>query len=188
MSAGALAILAPRTLTDRRNEITTVEVRGTVAEFAQREVMEAKPVIFEFAVESGPETRRILFSISSSLKQAWLKPSVVRASRLLALQENWDRQGAPQIKPTTLQNAINAISSFMESASALPQWTPTRDGGVQLDWHERGIDLEIAFPPEGRGSEVVFVDHRKELPDFDGSVDERTDQLRRVFRERLINQ
>ena len=186
MIAVAQAILAPVTLTDRRNEITTVKARATVSELAPRDVMTRKPMVFEFAIASGTDIRLIRLSLFSSLEQAWLKPTVVRASRLLALQPNWDREGAPQIKPTALQNAINVLSSFMRSESALPQWTPTRDGGVQLDWHERGIHLEISFLPEGPGGDVACHDERGEIPDFDGTIDETMDQLRQLFTERLI--
>jgi hypothetical protein len=85
-----------------------------------------------------------------------------------------------------LQNAINTLADFMHGEGPLPQWTPTREGGAQLDWHERGVDLEVAFAPDGH-TDVVFVDHEKRLPDFDGSVKETLEQLRRVFGERLVN-
>jgi len=31
----------------------------------------------------------------------------------------------------------------MKPATPLPQVVPSSDGGVQLEWHEKGIDLEL---------------------------------------------
>jgi hypothetical protein len=74
----------------------------------------------------------------------------------------------------------------MDNQSALPQWTPGRDGGVQLDWHESGIDLEIEFSPTTVGGYVVFSDLEGRAPDSTGSVESNLEQLRKLFRERLL--
>lgn len=187
MSAHALSFPSPRTLTDRRNEIITTKAKASVAGFAPREVVMNNPRTIELAIETETGTCRIQLSVTSSADTAgWLMPTILRAGRLLALPSGWNRQGAPPVDPLVLQNAINTLGSFMQSESALPQWTPTREGGAQLDWHERGVDLEIVFAPNDQ-TEVAFVDHEKQIADFDGSVNETLDQLRRVFSERLAN-
>jgi hypothetical protein len=182
MSARALSF--PRTLTDRREEIITTKAKASVAGFAPREIVMTNPRTLELAIDTKAGEFRIQLSVMSSPDSGWLMPTILRASELLALPRDWNHQGAPKVDPLVLQDAINTLGSFMQNESPLPQWTPTREGGAQVDWHERGIDLEVAFAPNGQ-SEVVFVDHERQLADFDGSVSETLDQLRRVFSERL---
>jgi hypothetical protein len=85
----------------------------------------------------------------------------------------------------TIQTALDALCLFMDQNSSLPAWTPTREGGVQLDWHENGIDLEIEFQPSSSDGFAVFVDREGQISEWDGPVTSNLDLLRRVFSERL---
>jgi hypothetical protein len=73
----------------------------------------------------------------------------------------------------------------MSPNASLPQWTPTDRSGVQLDWHENDIDLEIAFEPGEPGGYAVFGDRRNPTEEWDGPVEEHVADLRTLFRERL---
>jgi hypothetical protein len=70
----------------------------------------------------------------------------------------------------------------MTEDAALPQWTPTDEGGVQLDWHEGGFDLEIEFGPAQPDGFVVFTDQRGRIAEWEGGVIENPDLLRRIVR------
>jgi hypothetical protein len=74
---------------------------------------------------------------------------------------------------------------FMDEHSSLPAWTPTRDGGVQLDWHENGVDLEIEFEPSLPDGYAVFADREGRVAEWDGWVSTNLGSLRKVFSERL---
>jgi hypothetical protein len=74
---------------------------------------------------------------------------------------------------------------FMDQQSSLPAWTPTREGGVQLDWHENGIDLEIEFGPLFSDGYAVLVDREGRIEEWDGSVTSNLGSLRQMFSERL---
>jgi len=169
-------IWRPRTLTDRRNDITTIKPLPSPAGLTPSEVA---------TVDSGEEWRGLV--VPSLPGPRWLKPTILRAEKLLSLPYNWDRQGAPPIDSSAIQAAIDALNLFMSNDSSAPQWTPTQRSGVQLDWHENGVDLEIAFEPDDLSGYAVFSDHNHPGLDWDGPLGEHMDALERLLRERLVS-
>jgi hypothetical protein len=71
------------------------------------------------------------------------EPSRVRqlAEQLLTLPDS--RRPNPE--------AVRRALQFAEGATMVPIY----DGGVQLEWHQNGYDLEIEFFPDGKM--VVFL-------------------------------
>lgn len=184
-TSAVMSQLEPQTLTDRQHEIITLTVQKTVAELAPRDVKQRRPGIIELVVKFGNVMRRIEFSVPDMPVPRWLVPTIERSGRLLSLPSNWDLQGASPIDPKSIQVGVEALYDFMSEGGSLPQWTPTRDGGVQLDWHENGIDLEIQF---GTTTEpyAVFEDSERPATEWDGPLNaSNLDKLRRVFEERL---
>jgi hypothetical protein len=74
----------------------------------------------------------------------------------------------------------------MSEHSSLPQWTPTRNRGLQLDWHEKGVDLEIEFPHGSSDGSAVFSWDAKPSEDWDGPISANTGRLRQIFAEILV--
>ena len=176
----------PRTLTDRRNEITTVKPSPSIAGLAPRELSRYQSGIVDLTVtEGGQMTRLVRFTVQSTPAPPWLLRAVEGAGEMLVLPFDWDRQGAPPIDPAAIQTALDALCVCMDQHSSLPAWTPTRDGGVQLDWHENGIDLEIEFAPSSSDGYAVFADRNGGIAEWDGWVTSNLDSLRQVFSERL---
>lgn len=60
---------------------------------------------------------------------------------LRRLGANWDSYGAPPLDPATVDRA----RMFLKRVHVCP----CVRGGVQLEWHTHGIDLEIEFLPDG---------------------------------------
>ena len=75
----------------------------------------------------------------------------------------------------------------MNDDAAIPQWTPTQLSGVQLDWHKRGVDLELSFEPGEVDGYAVFSDLANSGNDWDGPIHNHLEELRLLFRERLIS-
>jgi hypothetical protein len=71
----------------------------------------------------------------------------------------WDSYGAPPLREDTAIFAMFVLNSVMRLQTPLPQVVPSSAGGVQLEWHEKGIDLElhITAPFE---CEMCFCDHQ----------------------------
>ncbi len=64
------------------------------------------------------------------------------AQELMALPENWDSYKSPRI-------AMRAIATVGQFATV-----PTCDGGVQLEIHRDGWDIEIGIGADGRIEDV----------------------------------
>ena len=62
--------------------------------------------------------------------------------RLADLGPNWDGYKAPPLDTSTIERA----QAFLDNMSTVP----LSNGGVQFEWHMRGLDLEISFEPDGK--------------------------------------
>lgn len=72
---------------------------------------------------------------------------------LLDLAPGWDTYDARPVDPLCVDRA----KAFLAGAWAVP----VPDGGVQLEWHVNGWDLEVEFHPDGTAS-ILAVDTREE--------------------------
>jgi hypothetical protein len=187
MASLALRLRQPRTLTDRQNDITTMKSQPSLAGLTPTDVASEEPRTIDLIVESGNQVRGVRFAVPSVPGPKWLTPTIRRAGKLLALPHNWDLHGASPIDSMTIQSAIDALSLFMIDNSSLPQLTPTQRSGVQLDWHEAGVDLEILFQPGEPEGYAVFSDQTHSSPDWDGPPRQHLEELSRLFRERLTS-
>ena len=86
-------------------------------------------------------------------------PTAQALIELLDLPENWDSYGARSINREIALSALQLLSETMPDDTPTPAVVPTNRGGVQLEWHTRGIDLEIEIQSIGR-IYVSYEDHR----------------------------
>jgi hypothetical protein len=59
------------------------------------------------------------------------------------LPENWNSYGAQRIQPELAEAAIRLLPKVVQPGTPKPEVVPTTAGGVQIEWHVGGIDLEI---------------------------------------------
>jgi hypothetical protein len=59
------------------------------------------------------------------------------------LSDGWNSYGAPPVTWDAGMFALNLLNDVMRPRTPIPQVVPTSVGGVQLEWHEKGIDLEL---------------------------------------------
>jgi hypothetical protein len=90
---------------------------------------------------------------------SWVGPTVKALGQLLRLSSGWDSYGACPINPYCVAQAIRLARDIMHQRTPAPTVVPTTSGGVQLEWHTRGVDLEIEVESPSRIS-VSFQDHR----------------------------
>jgi len=69
----------------------------------------------------------------------------------------WDSYGSPAIDRACIQRAKDWV------AAVLP--VPLSDGGVQLEGHRDGYDVEIAFHPDGSVEALAEVSSRPPAAD-----------------------
>jgi hypothetical protein len=128
---------------------------------------EARPIVIEVP-EKGP----VLRIETKSGEPAWLRPLVKDLVRLSRLPSNWNSYGAPSVNKASIEYAIEQVlPSIMRDDSILPSVVPTVHGGIQFEWHVRGIDFEVEII---RPSRVVVLfqdrqsgeDWEEEITDF----------------------
>ena len=71
------------------------------------------------------------------------RKSVRAVADLLSLPPGWNSYSA---KPIAAQNAIRAIrllGEFLEPHTPPPTVVPTVRGGIQLEWHSSGVNVEV---------------------------------------------
>lgn len=74
---------------------------------------------------------------------AWVAPTVEKLGRFLTMPRGWDSYGAKKVEPDCVLSAIQTAFEVMQDETPAPTVVPTSCGGVQLEWHTRGIDLEV---------------------------------------------
>ena len=93
---------------------------------------------FEYPIPGG----KLIISVQGD-PPAWLDPTAQGLTSLLYLAPNWDSYGARPIDPVHVFAALELLVLVMQDDTPAPAVVPTNRGGVQLEWHTQGIDLEI---------------------------------------------
>ena len=96
----------------------------------------------------------------------WFPGIVHRLNYLLLLAENWDSYGAKKISQVSAIKVLNILTNNVPDLFPCPDLIPSNDGGIQIEWHIRGIDLEIDVPESGLIG-VYFMDENNEIPEDD---------------------
>jgi len=80
----------------------------------------------------------------------WLPQTESALQELLELPANWDSYGARPIRAEVVAEAVDLLHKIVQPGTPQPAVVPTARGGLQLEWHIGGIDLEIEFEQPGR--------------------------------------
>lgn len=78
-------------------------------------------------------------------------------ARLLHMPPNWDSYGAKAIDRHRAVTAFYLLWIAIANGAPMPALIPTSDGGIQLEWHRCGADLELRVISE-TALEVFFED------------------------------
>src|SRR5712692_1526644 len=76
---------------------------------------------------------------------AWFDPLMQGFVDLLTLSPNWDSYGAGAIDPKVVLYAMTFMNSLLGPTTPAPRVVPLSSGGLQVEWHRQGIDLEVVF-------------------------------------------
>jgi hypothetical protein len=98
------------------------------------------------SISTGLLTRIYPFDITSprSTTAAYLD-AVTQLVRLLELPNGWDSYNARAVSKDNVLFALGLLAKIMRDSTPAPQIVPRVRGGVQLEWHTQGIDIEIAI-------------------------------------------
>ncbi len=84
---------------------------------------------------------------SRRVHDEWRLAVLEKLRSLIQLEEGWDSYGAPAISPLSAECAIRVLAPFVTRAA--PSVVPTARGGVQLEWHDGKVDIELECLPSG---------------------------------------
>lgn len=83
-----------------------------------------------------------------------IQEAVRQAAALTVLPKGWNSYDARPVSPEAVRHAAvfieDAIAEIPDLAA--PAVIPTVRGGIQLEWHRRGVEVEIGFDAAGPGS------------------------------------
>jgi hypothetical protein len=86
---------------------------------------------------------------------SWLNDVGERVAELSTLPPGWDGHRGRPIDHAALRSATGFLTRMAPWVRVPPSIVPTSRGGVVLEWHRGGVDLEILFPEKGE-PEISF--------------------------------
>jgi hypothetical protein len=94
--------------------------------------------------------------------EKWRVGVVDKLVELTSLPPDCDGYGGQPVKWDAGMFALNVLKQVMLPRTSLPQIVPSSIGGLQIEWHEKDIDLEfhVNAPYEG---ELWFEDRRADV-------------------------
>src|ERR1035438_4373800 len=110
---------------------------------------------------------------------AWLQPTIKSFLDLLQLPQNWDGYGASQMHEQIVQQALLLLVEVMDNDAPPPSVVPLSDGGVQVEWHRHGHNLEIEFPADEPPTFYYYQDHSE--TECEGHVSRNFNQIQRYI-------
>ena len=72
-----------------------------------------------------------------------LVKSVEGVVDLLGLQAGWNSYSAKPIEPRNAIRAVQLLFELLGSVTPPPIVVPTVRGGIQLEWHTQGVNIEV---------------------------------------------
>lgn len=66
-----------------------------------------------------------------------------RIDALMSLDAGWDSYGGYPVQPRAALHAVQLLAAILENDVPPPSVVPTVTGGLQLEWHDSGADLEM---------------------------------------------
>lgn len=112
---------------------------------------------------------------------AWYKPTLYAAINTLYLDDNWDSYGARPINPTVINEAFHKLEDLLDDDTPPPSVVPTKSEGIQFEWHQSEIDIEIEVNP--RDGCYVFFENLKTGEASEGSLDEHFQTIKTLLSE-----
>lgn len=88
---------------------------------------------------------RIIVTTSQTPTPVWIEPTISGFIGIQTLPDNWNTYGARKVNRDLISQSLAVLELIMEATSPAPSIVPLSDGGLQLEWHRKQQDLEIAF-------------------------------------------
>jgi len=138
--------------------LTSFGIRPTVATRGSSAVLCIGEIVQAYGSSNSNAANR-WSTVSKELVQ-----TIAALNGLADLPARWNSYNAAPIDPETIAAACYLVQSAMLVSTPPPAVVPTVRGGVQLEWHRNGVDLEIRIDSPNQA--ILFVE------DSDGEHEE----------------
>lgn len=92
----------------------------------------------------------------------------LRNRALLQLPRGWNSYDAEPVSDAAFEQATEFLTMYLVEGVAYPVLVPTVRGGVQLEWHRQGVDVEVEISPDGSVS--WCADDRRTGEEFEAAL------------------
>lgn len=117
-----------------------------------------------------------------TVSPVWLGRVKNRLKALVNLPVDWDTYGGIPADPSLVQLAENLVEWVAVDGVPPPDVFASGDGGVQLEWHIRGVDVTIAFSTSDEPT-IFYHDLTADTAPWSASI---SDERLQVVRRRLL--
>jgi hypothetical protein len=104
-------------------------------------------------------------------------------AHLSKLPANWDSYGAVPVSVSAIESTLKLLCEVMTDDISMLDIVPTVSGGIQIEWHIVGIDLELEISPDGKRA-IYFEDSHGQTPSTED--ESRFPEMVAVLRNRII--
>ncbi|MEX1164959.1 MAG: hypothetical protein WEB03_15420 [Nitriliruptor sp.] len=92
----------------------------------------------------------------------WLDPEFGQViGQILQLRPGWAGPGSEAVTDNAIVGILEFIRRRLPLSSPRPSVVPTALGGLQLEWHLPGLDVEVEFDAAGRACDAAVADERR---------------------------
>ncbi len=127
-------------------------------------------------VGNGADVRWAFWEWSPALirlrRTEWFVPTIQAVIALPWTSDGWMIDGV-RTQQVAVSQMLSLLTHALDSRVPPPTVVPTSEGGIQVEWHRNGIDLEIESPPSGQ-VEFFFSSQSEE---YEGLAWEELDRL-----------
>src|SRR5665213_1133980 len=96
-----------------------------------------------------------IYKVEAPDASPWYGEALERISSLTALAVGWNGYDAREVKADMAIDAAKFLAKVAFPGIAAPSVTPLAEGGLQVEWHRGGLDIEVAFSDEEPGVYIV---------------------------------
>lgn len=90
-----------------------------------------------------------------SPEPGWLWTSLHSLKQLSTLKKDWDSYGSERISAVSIVEALRTLVDVLPKEGSAPAFVPASGGGIQLEWHDGGFDIEVQIASNGKASAYV---------------------------------
>lgn len=125
---------------------------------------------YQDTIVRRPAKQKIANVVSIAKPAKWLRQTNNLLFSIIGLDNNWDSYGAKRISPKVAEAVSDLLCDIMQRTTPSPQIVSSANGSIQLEWHLKGIDLEIEVKSFSK-SHVFFEDAQNKEPLWEGDID-----------------